>query len=171
MALANQAHAQLPVSTLLHIEKVGDRTYTTPHSITGNAVWMGTMGLRQQIEGISLTCPSIPADQLQYCVHLTDYGWDRWEPSGTFVGTRGQKRAIEAIAIQLTGDAASRYDVHYRVHMERLGDGEWHSNGDVAGTMGARRPIEAIQVIIKPKPVRLPPRPRYRFIPLRRPRS
>ena len=83
--------------------------------------------------------------------HVSGIGDTPWSPAGSFVGTRGQNRAIEGLAIRLTGTAASQYDVSYMVAMRNNGDTVWVTNGAFAGTRGQNLPIDGFSVVIRRK--------------------
>lgn len=79
---------------------------------------------------------------LQYKAHIQDLGWTDWKNAGEIVGTVGENKRIEAIAIQ----ANNGVDIQYKVHMEGIGWSDWKHSGEVAGTEGESRRIEAIEI-------------------------
>ncbi|MDO4805708.1 MAG: hypothetical protein Q4A07_00525 [Coriobacteriales bacterium] len=87
---------------------------------------------------------------VRYRTHLQDIGWQGWKGDGEVSGTVGQSRRVEAVRIELTGDAALKYDVIYRVHVPNMGWLGWAKNGEVAGSEGMALRIEALQVRIVP---------------------
>ena len=61
-------------------------------------------------------------------------------------GTTGRALPIEAMYIELTGDAKEKYDLYYRVHSRDYGWLGWAKNGEMAGTSGCAKPMEAIEI-------------------------
>jgi uncharacterized protein YjdB len=71
-----------------------------------------------------------------------------WVSDGALSGTSGQSKRLEAIQIQLTGEAANNYDIYYRVHAQNVGWMDWAKNGESAGTAGFSYRLEAIQIVL-----------------------
>lgn len=69
-----------------------------------------------------------------------------WKTDGAYIGSVGQSRALQCIAIQIRpSNYVDRYDVYYRVHIAGKGWLGWSKNGGAAGNnYGAR--IEAVQI-------------------------
>jgi uncharacterized protein YjdB len=82
---------------------------------------------------------------------VQSYGWQNWVSDGALSGTTGKAKRLEAIKIELTGDAATKYDVYYRVHVQRYGWLDWAKNGEMAGTSGKSLRLEGIQIKLVPK--------------------
>ena len=61
--------------------------------------------------------------------HLQNIGDVPFVNEGNFVGTRGQSRRLEGFAIELTGPAASNFDVIYMAHLQNVGDTALFRNG------------------------------------------
>lgn len=73
--------------------------------------------------------------------------WEQWKSSGSvWAGKPGMAYPIEAIAAQLTGEWATKYDLYYRVHINSYGWSGWARNGEAAGSKGDNRMIDAMQV-------------------------
>ena len=85
---------------------------------------------------------------ITYSTHVQGHGWKDYVSDGTISGTTGEKKRIEAIKINLTGDISAYYDVYYRTHVQGYGWLDWAKNGEPAGTEGAGRRMEALQVAI-----------------------
>ena len=75
----------------------------------------------------------------------------RASTDGATAGTTGQAKAIEALQIQLTGEAAQYYDIWYRVHSDKVGWLGWAKNGQTAGTEGFRFGIQAVEIRVAVK--------------------
>ena len=82
---------------------------------------------------------------------MSDVGWLDYASDGETAGQVGAGNNIEAVQIELTGDAAEKYDVWYRVHSDKAGWLGWASNGEVAGTTGLRYGMQALEVRIQEK--------------------
>ena len=80
----------------VHMEDVGDVKGVIEGQIEGSS------GADKQLEGITIYVKSIPAGyKLQYRAHLAYTGWTDWKNSGEFAGTRGEKRAMEAVTVRI----------------------------------------------------------------------
>ncbi len=106
----------------------------------------GTEGNNLRMEGIKIDIPSLPGKQLSYRSYVQDEGWQDWKSDMQLSGTTGQSKGIEVIQIQLSGSAASEYDIYYRVHVANLGWLGWTKNGEKAGSRFYNFSIEAIQI-------------------------
>lgn len=62
--------------------------------------------------------------------------------NGTTSGTSGLGKRLEAIQIELTGQAAQQYDIYYRVHVQSYGWLDWAKNGQMSGTSGLAKRLE-----------------------------
>lgn len=58
---------------------------------------------------------------------------------------------MEAIQIQLLGEASKQYDIYYRVHIQNYGWLDWAKNGAISGSIGDSLGIEAINICIRKK--------------------
>jgi uncharacterized protein YjdB len=83
---------------------------------------------------------------IEYKTHVQDIGWQGWVSNDALSGTSGQDKRLEAIEIQLTGEAATLYDVYYRVHVQDTGWLDWEKNGASAGTTGYSFRMEAVEI-------------------------
>lgn len=112
----------------------------------------GTVGEYKRLEGIeiSLNIPDVSGG-VQYRTHVQTHGWQDWVSDGATSGTTGEAKRLEAICIQLTGEAAEKYDIYYRVHAQTYGWLDWARNGQEAGTAGLSKRLEAIQIKVVPK--------------------
>ena len=90
-------------------------------------------------------------NHVSYTTHVQSYGWQGWQQNDQISGTTGQAKRLEAIQIELTGDAANKYDVYYRVHCQSYGWLGWAKNGDLAGSSGMAKRLEAIEIKVVPK--------------------
>jgi len=136
------------LGVLAHIERRGD---LIAHSSADDPLWAGTRRQNRRLEGFQIDPIGIAPHEINYMAHLSRYGDTPFVPGGYFVGSRGEGRAVEGIAIQLRGRAARLYDVFYRAHLSGVGDTRWYTNGEFCGTRGQGRRLEAMQVVIVPK--------------------
>lgn len=79
-------------------------------------------------------------NNINYQVHVKDYGWLRTVSEGNIGGTTGQSRRMEAIKINLNVEGTLKY----QVHVENYGWLPEVSEGQVAGTTGQSKRMEAI---------------------------
>jgi len=83
---------------------------------------------------------------IEYRTHIAQKGWQDWKKNGQTAGTTGEKLAMEAVRLKLTGELAEHYDIYYRVHSQSYGWLGWAKNGEIAGTAGLAKRMEAIQI-------------------------
>lgn len=81
--------------------------------------------------------------------HVSNIGWQSW--SNGLCGTTGKSKALEAVQMRLTGDAASAYDIWYSVHSADYGWLGWAKNGEPAGTAGKNKAAQAVKVVLVSK--------------------
>lgn len=58
---------------------------------------------------------------IEYRTHIAQKGWQDWKKNGQTAGTTGEKLAMEAVRLKLTGELAEHYDIYYRVHSQSYG--------------------------------------------------
>ena len=130
-----------------------------------NGEGAGTQGKAKRLEAIQIVLvkkngvapgstqrPSVGMENhVSYTTHVQSYGWQGWQQNDQISGTTGQAKRLEAIQIELTGDAANKYDVYYRVHCQSYGWLGWAKNGDLAGSSGMAKRLEAIEIKVVPK--------------------
>lgn len=142
--VANQAE-QVGLRVLVHLEEIGDMEFR-------NGEFAGTREPYRRLEGFQLNVdPSVPGLDIKYMAHLEDICDTPWVNGGQFIGTRGEWRRLEGFAIQLTGVAASNYNVFYMCHLQNIGDSPVYSNGQFCGSRGQSQRVEGIQVWIQRK--------------------
>ncbi len=129
-----------------------------------NGQTAGTTGLAYPVEAVqvvlreksqgapgSTAMPSVSAAQViagtgvNYCAHVSGIGWQSRVANGRTAGTTGQKRAVEAIDLNLSGMVKAS-SVHYRMHVQKIGWQGWKSSGQMAGTTGRSLKGEALQI-------------------------
>ncbi len=127
--------------------KVHGRNYGWQEDYCKEFEVAGTIKKGLRLEAIQITAND-PDLQLKYQVHVSGKGW--MDPVGDdeIAGTVGERRAIEAIKISLTGEKADHYEVLYRSHCSNIGWQDWAKDGGISGTTGEKRPIEAIQIML-----------------------
>ncbi len=115
---------------------------------------IGTTGSSKRLEGIILMLPPgiLPnCLDIEYMGHFEDLGDLLWVKSGEFLGTRGEARRMEGVAIRLLGKWSQRFDVFYQAYLQGTGQTEIFRNGDFCGTRGQCRRLEALKVWIESK--------------------
>lgn len=80
---------QLPVTGAIHIQDIGD--------VESKLNVFGTVGLSKRIEAIKIDVDA----PVEYRVHVQDIGWSQWQKIGTWIGTKGQAKRIEAIEFKI----------------------------------------------------------------------
>eukprot|EP01123_Difflugia_compressa_P002594 TRINITY_DN1332_c0_g1_i1.p1 TRINITY_DN1332_c0_g1~~TRINITY_DN1332_c0_g1_i1.p1 ORF type:complete len:266 (-),score=48.01 TRINITY_DN1332_c0_g1_i1:36-806(-) len=104
-------------------------------------------------EGFRLQSHGLIGADIEYMAHIENVGDTNWHKSGEYVGTRGESKHIEGIAVRLFGPEASSYEVYYDVLAEGLGRRvNWiGKDGQFVGTREQNRPVQGIQVTIRKK--------------------
>lgn len=129
-----------------HVQGIGWQGYVY------DGVTAGTSGRGLRIEAFTLYLENGGQDLgVRYRSHVQGIGWQSWVSDKQVSGTTGQSRRVEAIQIELTGSAASKYDIYYRVHVQNKGWMAWVKNGATAGTTGQGLRMEAMQIKVVPK--------------------
>ena len=82
---------------------------------------------------------------IKYSSHIQNIGWQGNKIDGQLSGTSGQGLRLEALKINLVGQA-SNAKILYRTHVQSIGWQGWQQNGAMAGTSGQNLRIEAIQI-------------------------
>lgn len=90
----------------------------------------------------SLTSQEIYAN-VNYKVHVQDYGWMDTVRNAEQAGTTGQSKRIEAIIVNVDSNLSG--GIEYSAHIQNIGWQEWKSTGELAGTIGQGKRIEAIR--------------------------
>lgn len=85
--------------------------------------------------------------KIEYQEHVEMYGWQSVKVGDDIIGTVGQSKGIEAIAMAIkpSGDTYGG-SIFYNLHLANIGWQGWKSDGDIAGTVGQERSAEAIQI-------------------------
>ena len=84
-------------------------------------------------------------EQISYCTHIQDIGWQEWKQSGEQAGTTGLSKRLEAIKIKID-DLPENASILYQVHIQDIGWQEWKENGELAGTTGQSKRLEGIKI-------------------------
>lgn len=141
-----------------HVQDVG---WTSP--VRGDGPTLGLTGKSKRLEAFSLSldgvmCPEGDDSHIEYCAHVQNVGWQKFESDGANAGTVGKGLRIEAVKIKLSGPIAQKYDVWYRAHVQDYGWLAWTKDDGIAGTTGLSKRVEAIQVSLRakglPRPLR-----------------
>ncbi len=84
---------------------------------------------------------------INYATHVQTYGNQQFVSDGSFSGTYGEAKRLEAIRIQVNNDALGvDGGVTYHTHVQKLGWQPWVSDGVVSGTTGQAKRLEAIEI-------------------------
>lgn len=122
-------------------------------SSRASSVAIGSTGSSNPLQSFSVSVNNkIAEGSLSYRALLTYSGWQgSWTGEGTQVNTGNNGLAMSAVALKLSGDLASKYDIWYRVSVVGRGWLGWTSNGASAGVNGFSDGINAIQVALTKK--------------------
>ena len=144
-------HSVLKYSS--HISRVG--TVTGVEDSIENHILLGSTGNGRNLEGFTVSLPgfsSVGNGSIEYRAHLQGTGWQSWRSDGSFAGTIGQGRSVEAAEFRLSGKLGEDYDIYYRAHVANIGWMGWAKNGESAvGSVGCSVPVEAIELVLVKK--------------------
>ncbi len=143
---AFQAKNPMSIGVTVNVSGRGWQTATA-----GKAA--GTTGQSRHITGLSMAVDSANwvTGSVQYRVSTSLSSLGNWTDAGKAVSSATGNAPVQAIAVRLTGDMASTYDVYYRVHASNVGWMGWAKNGESAGSEDATQAAEAIQVVLVEK--------------------
>jgi len=135
-------------TAVVHIQSIGDRTYSTANGST----LLGTSGQALRLEAMTLALRGAPlSGGISYETHIQSIGWQGAKTNGEMSGTAGRALRLEALRITLTGEMGKYYDVYYRTHIQSFGWTGWAKNGQSCGSAGYGYRMEAMQIVIVPK--------------------
>lgn len=84
---------------------------------------------------------------INYATHVQTYGNQQFVSDGSFSGTYGEAKRLEAIRIRVNNEALGvDGGVTYHTHVQTLGWQPWVSDGVVSGTTGQAKRLEAIEI-------------------------
>ena len=95
--------------------------------------------LNGQPEGMSGT--------IRYRVNLSGTGWLDWQENGNEAGDSAGSMPLEGIAMELTGDLATYYEVLYSVLQDSQWT-EWASDGAEAGAVGVGLHVDGVRISV-----------------------
>ena len=95
---------------------------------------------------------------IRYQVNLSGSGWLSWSEDGAEAGGAESVMPLESIRMELTGSAASDYDLYYRV-LQNGSWTDWAANGSASGVEGAGLRVDGIRASITAKGAGLPAEP------------
>ena len=113
----------------------------------------GTTGKSKRMEALKIDVRKVGdgSAKLEVTAHIQGIG-DRTyvidkDTHDTIIGTVGESRRIEAIAIKILEGLTEH--IKYRIHVDKLGWSEWKSDGETVGSKGLSIGIQAIQIVIE----------------------
>ena len=127
-------NAGLKLEYMAHLQGSGDTEWTSD--------FVGTRGFSRRLEGFAIRMTGASADNwsVKYKAHLQNTGDTESVMDGTFVGTRGQSRYVEAIFVEIVPKRPV-----VRVHLQNIGDQQFKL-GEWAGTKGENRRLEGFEI-------------------------
>lgn len=119
--------------------------YVVPKGVTPAA---GTEAVSYVQYGKSATSSDQPG-LINYATHVQTYGNQSYVSDGSYSGTFGEAKRLEAIKMYVNNEALGvDGGVVYRTHVQSYGWGKWVGNGTVSGTTGEAKRLEAIQIML-----------------------
>lgn len=88
---------------------------------------------------------------INYKGHVQNVGWQNAVSDGSTSGTTGKALRLEALKIDLSGDAKGM-SISYQAHVQNIGWMNWTSQGQRAGTEGKSLRLEAIKIKLNNAP-------------------
>ncbi len=88
---------------------------------------------------------------VSYRAYTNTGGYLWWYHDGIATGVVGGGSYVEAVQLELTGQAEKTYDIYYSVTSSGQGKMGYAKNGEVAGTIDVGEKILAIEVVLVPK--------------------
>lgn len=93
------------------------------------------------VEGFTLELsPPIEGLGIEYMASVIGQGNTAWTAGGSYCGSSVAGRAIERIAVRLTGPNKDRYTIGYS------GNGALASDGEYVGTVGQNKPLTSLRI-------------------------
>lgn len=88
---------------------------------------------------------------ISYRAYTNTGGYLWWYHDGGATGVPGEGSYVEAVQLELTGDAARDYDLYYSVTTSKQGKLGYAMNGQLAGAADIGESITDIEVVVVPK--------------------
>ena len=114
----------------------------------------GTNGKSKRMEALKIDVQRVGdgSAKLEVTAHIQGIGDKTYvidkDTHDTIIGTVGESRRIEAIAIKIMEGLTGKR-IKYRIHVDKLGWSEWKYDGDMVGSKGLSLGIQAIQIVIE----------------------
>jgi len=142
IAVATAAGAVLRAEIVLHIEREGDRQFTS-------GGWAGRLGSRQRVEALALRpLEVISRGDVEYKVYGTGGRETPWVSDGRLCGTRGQGMPLTGFAIRIAPHLRDAFDVIYRGAFFASGPAPAVRNGEACFAPLRDDPLEAVEIRI-----------------------
>lgn len=138
---------QVPENTSTHVSV--DYQYTSSGQVTTFSMNLNNFN---GIGGVS------------YRAYTNAGGFLWWYHDGGSTGVPGEGSYVEAVQLQLTGDAEKAYDIYYSVTSSKQGKMGYAVNGQIAGTTNIGEYITDIEVVLVPKGGAAPSNNAMRYI-------
>ena len=131
------------ITYMAHVSELG---WLDP--VPGGSI-AGTVGQGRPMEAFRIVEHHVPKLGITGNAHVQDIGWaETGIMQGQDVGTTGLGKHIEAVRLDLFGEAANDYTIWYRLHVANFGFLPWSRNGEENGTIGGNNQAEAIQIML-----------------------
>ncbi|WP_173861959.1 Ig-like domain-containing protein, partial [Floricoccus penangensis] len=119
----------------------------------------GSQGLSARLEGIQIQLVEKNSGNfntsrsfvngtntnINYQVHVQNYGWQSYRSSGQLAGTTGESLRLEAFRSNISGTNLTG-GITYQSHIQSIGWQGWKSNGELSGTSGQSLRMEALKI-------------------------
>ena len=84
---------------------------------------------------------------IRYRVNLSGTGWLDWQEDGNEAGDSAGSAPLEGIAMELTGDLGTYYEVLYSVLQDSQWT-DWVSDGTEAGAVGVGLHVDGVRISV-----------------------
>ena len=86
--------------------------------------------------------------QINYKTHVQTYGDQDFVCDGSFTGTFGEGKRLEALYVKL-GDTGYTGGIQYKTHVQSYGwENTWAKDGALSGTSGKAKRLEAVKIFL-----------------------
>ena len=130
----------------VRLEESGDSKFAVQPTVRG------TTGESRQMYAVVIR-PAKDSEKInfRYRLHLTSEGDTKWFGPGQIAASRTKPLYIEAIWIELSKEAAEKYDIYYQGYVQKDGWTGWKSNGEMCGTRKEIKQLQAIRIYLGDK--------------------
>lgn len=138
--VAKPATRDVKVEIVLHIERLGDRSFP-------GGKWIGNQGQRRRIEAFGIRpLENLSPQDIEYKAFGLNGRETPWVTDAKLCGTRGQGMPLTGFAIRLTPRLSERYDIFYEGAFFDGGISGPNKNGEPCISTRLDDPLEDVNI-------------------------